>query len=451
MRVLSLSPPLWGMAMPVDQAIDERYAAYLSAFDQRERTTAENTWLRNLRQDAIRNFLELGFPTTHDEEWKFTSVAPIAKLHFHAAPAVAESNAADFVRQLTKDALCLVFVNGHYAPELSATSAEAVRITSLRDARGDAVVETHLGRYVDSRRGALTALNTAFLDDGAFISIAEKTTSDQPIHLVYLSSPGQRPQISHPRNLIIVGARSTVSLVESYFGIEPEQSPYFTNAVTEIVCGEDSAVDHHKLQNELNSAFHIATLQVQQCRGSNFRSHSLSFGGALTRNDVNAVLEQGSECTLLGLYAVDGRQHVDTHTAIDHAKPHAASHELYKGILNGQASAVFNGKIIVRPDAQKTDAKQTNKNLVLSEGATIDTKPELQIFADDVRCTHGATVGQLDEEAIFYLQSRGIARESAREMLTSAFAREITGTIRIERLRNYAEELLASRLGKEAE
>jgi Fe-S cluster assembly protein SufD len=260
--------------------------------------------------------------------------------------------------------------------------------------------------------------------------------------------------MSHPRNLVIAGAGSRFSLIETYACLDPataERTSYFTNAVTEIVCGEDAAVDHYKLQRDSDFAFHIATLQVQQGRGSNFRSHSLSFGGALTRNDVNAILEYGSECTLRGLYAVKGRQHVDTHTSIDHAKPHAASHELYKGVLNGQASAVFNGKIIVRSDAQKTDARQTNKNLVLSEGATINTKPELQIYADDVRCTHGATVGQLDQEAIFYLQSRGIGRESAQEILTHAFAREITGTIQLESFRNYVEALLVSQLAKEVE
>ncbi|MGH9667167.1 MAG: Fe-S cluster assembly protein SufD, partial [Bryobacteraceae bacterium] len=385
-------------------------------------------------------------------------VAPLTKERFRAAVAAENGSRAyiaELVCQLTKDADSLVFVNGRRAASVSPRSG-AVRISSLHEAyaNASALIEAHLTRYADYRRQAFVALNTAFLDNGAFVYIPDGTSADRPIHLVYISVPGSGPQISHPRNLIIAGAGSRFSLIETYAGIDSgaaQQPPYFTNAVTEIVCGKDAAVDHYKLQQESDSAFHIATLQVQQGRGSNFRSHSLSFGGALTRNDVNAVLEHGSECTLRGLYAVGGQQHVDTHTSIDHAKPHAVSHELYKGVLNGHASAVFNGKIIVRIDAQKTDARQTNKNLVLSEGATINTKPELQIYADDVRCTHGATVGQLDEEAIFYLQSRGIGRENAREMLTHAFAREVTGTIQIETFRNYVEELLASRLAKEAQ
>lgn len=445
--------------MPVEQTVDERQAPYLAAFEERDGAAPGGEWLAVIRRAAIQNFAALGFPTTHDENWKFTSVAPLVKLSFNAPAADDRAHSDDvnpLAERLVRKQDCLVFINGRYAAGLSHIAANSkVRMLSMRDALASDsnLLKTHLARYADDRHQAFVAWNTAFLDDGAVVEIPDRAAPERPVHLLYISTPGERPQITHPRNLIVGGSGSRFSLIETYIGSggnAAARSPYFTNAVTEIVCGEDAIVDHYKLQQEAGSAFHIATLQVEQGRGSNFRSHSISFGGALTRNDVNSVLSEGSECSLIGLYAVDGRQHVDTHTAIDHAKPHAASHELYKGILDGQAGAVFNGKIIVRMDAQKTDARQTNRNLVLSDGATINTKPELQIYADDVRCTHGATVGQLDEEAIFYLRSRGIGRESAREILTHAFAAEVTSTIRVESLRNYVEELLALRLAKEA-
>ncbi|HLJ15127.1 MAG TPA: Fe-S cluster assembly protein SufD [Bryobacteraceae bacterium] len=472
--------------------IDERQAAYLSAFEQSEDELARvgSPRLRELRRTAIESFAELGFPTPRDEDWKFTNISPLTRLAFHPP---LEANAevddaaqvAGLIQRLPRDEYFLVFINGRYAPTLSSelqltTAArtgpvsdgfpagggkDRLIVTGLRDAftTAGSLCEPHIGRYADYRKHAFIALNTAFLDDGAFVHIPNDMVVERPIHLIYVSLPGSQPQVCHPRNLIVIGARSQASLIESYIGPsrlsgEPKrtrgssanQSPYFTNAVTEISGGEDAICNHYKLQQESPSAFHVATLQVEQGRGFIFKSQSFSFGGSLTRNEINSVLAEGSECTLNGLYVVSGRQHVDTHTSIDHAKPHAASHELYKGILNGQSSAVFNGKIIVRKDAQKTDAKQTNKNLVLSEESTINTKPELQIYADDVRCTHGATIGQLDEEAIFYLQSRGIARESAREMLTEAFAGEIVDRVGVESLRNYFHEALKSRLVKEA-
>jgi Fe-S cluster assembly protein SufD len=243
--------------------------------------------------------------------------------------------------------------------------------------------------------------------------------------------------------LIVAAADSQATIIETYEG---SGGTYLTNSVTEIVAGDHTVIDHYKLQTESPNAFHVATLQIQLGRDTNFRSHSLSFGGALVRNDVNAVLSEGSECTLNGLYLVNGAQHIDNHTSIDHAKPHAASHELYKGILDGKSSAVFNGKILVRKDAQKTDAKQTNKNLVLSEESVINTKPELQIHADDVRCTHGATIGQLDAEGMFYLQSRGIGKVEARNLLIVAFARDIVDRIKVEPLRDRLEKLLLEKL-----
>jgi len=256
--------------------------------------------------------------------------------------------------------------------------------------------------------------------------------------------------VMHPRVLVLVGAQAQCTIVEQYRGVAKEAA-YFTNAVTEVVTGEGAVVDHYKIQREHASAFHVASMQVTLGRSANFSSHSISLGGALVRNDVGAVLETGSHATLNGLYIVNGTQHVDNHTVIDHAKPNATSHELYKGILDGKSMAVFNGRIIVRKDAQKTDSKQTNKNLVLSDEATIDTKPELQIHADDVRCTHGATIGQIDEEALFYLRSRAIGRREARSLLTYAFAQDIVDRVKVKPLAESLERILFEKFYEHAD
>ena len=388
-----------------------------------------------LRERAARRFSELGFPSTHDEEWRFTNVAPIAKVEW-GKPGPGRPNGFPRIGQQ------LVFLNGRFFPELSSTNElPGVRRGSLAALAGEPKLEQHLGRYAPYESHAFVALNTARADDGAFVEIAKGAVIDEPIHLVYIST-SMDEAATHPRNLVVVGAQSQVSLIETFVGT----GRYFTNAVTEIVAGENAVIDHYKLQMEAAPAFHVASMQVELARDANFTSQSISLGGALTRNDITAVLAEGTECTLNGFYLVNGTQHVDNHTAIDHAKPHGTSHELYKGILDGRSNAVFNGKILVRKDAQKTDAKQTNKNLVLSEDATINTKPELQIYADDVRCTHGATIGQIDAESLFYLQARGIGRNEARSMLIVAFARDILDRIRIEPLRDVVEEEVLQRL-----
>ena len=403
------------------------------------------TGIEPIRQDAARRFAELGFPTTRDEDWRFTNVSTIARTQFSAAPS---DLSAWGERQLEQrlapyeGGLRLVFINGRYLPELSSPKLpRGIRATPLREANG--AVEAHLARYAAYQDRAFVALNTANFEDGACIEIPKGTVVEDPIHLVFLATGGDVPVISHPRSLIVVGPGSQATVVESYLG---HGTKYFTNAVTEIVAGERSVVDHYKLQEEDERSFHVATLQVQLDRDANFSTHSISLGGVLVRNDINAVLAEGTEATVNGLYLPSGSQHVDNHTMIDHARPHGTSHELYKGILGGASAAVFNGKIIVRPGAQKTDAKQTNKNLVLSEDATINTKPELQIHADDVRCTHGATIGQLDQEAIFYLQSRGIGKEQARDLLTYAFARDIIDRVKVEPLRARLEKIVLERL-----
>jgi len=366
-----------------------------------------------IREEARQRFSELGYPTTHDEDWRFTSVAPIARTNFAA--------------------------RGAGPWPAAARQAAGVRIMKL----SEAPVEPFLARYASYQDNAFVALNTANFEDGIYIHIAKGAQIEEPIELAMESSANGQPTVWYPRVLIVAEPGSQATIVERYSG---HGGTYLTNPVTELIAGDNAVIDHYKLQTESNSAYHVSTLQIQLGRDANFRSHALSFGGALVRNDVNAVLSQGSECTLNGLYLVNGAQHIDNHTTIDHAQPHATSHELYKGILEGKSSAVFNGRILVRKDAQKTDAKQTNKNLVLSEEAVINTKPELQIHADDVRCTHGATIGQLDAEGLFYLQSRGIGRAEARDLLIVAFARDIVDRIKVAPLRDQLEKLLLEKL-----
>lgn len=426
--------------------------AYLSDFDRfaTARTATEPAWLRNLRLKGIEHFADAGFPTTREEEWKFTSVAPIADRRY--APA------EDGQRGLTTDRVeswsgafggyRFVLVNGAYAPQFSAGELPAgVRVSSLRAvlATNPTAVEPYLGRFALPDRQAFTALNTGFLQDGAFVWIPPGTIVEQPISLLFVAASPETARVSHPRVLIVAGEGSQARIVEGYVG--PPGQEYFTNAVTEVLVGAGAVVDHYKLQRESQRACHVGSMYVHGTRDSTFSSHSIAFGGALVRNDIVAVLDgEGGDYTLNGLYLVDGRRLVDNHTTIDHVKPHCGSHEMYKGILSGHGRAVFNGKIIVRPDAQKTDAKQTNKALLLSDDAQINTKPQLEIFANDVKCTHGAAVGQLDEDAIFYLRARGLDLQQARDMLIHAFAGDVLNRIRIEPLRKSLEAQLLAEL-----
>ncbi len=443
--------------MTVDQAIEKSQSPYLAAFARAEIELAGSgpRRLEEIRREAIDRFADLGFPTTRDEEWKFTNLSPLTSITFDRASRAYDKHDVDaLIRRLPETPNRLVFVNGYYAPELSSWRNKGIKLLSFQKAfeQQNAKFEQLLCRYADFRQHAFIALNTAFLADGAFVQIPAGAIIEEPILLLHISAGGAKPVVSYPRNLIVLGEHSQASIVETYIGLDGNSSvqPYFANAVTEIVEGEEAILDHYKLQMEAGNAFHIATIQAQVGRGGVFRSYAFNLGAALARTEINSVLEEGSDCTLNGLYVTRGTQHVDSRTSIDHAQPHATSHELYKGILDDHSSAVFSGRIIVRKDAQKTDAKQTNKNLVLSEGATINTKPELRIFADDVRCTHGATVGQLDAEAMFYLRSRGIELQQARTLLIQAFAREIIDGIRIDSFRNYTENAFLARLSQEA-
>ena len=340
-------------------------------------------------------------------------------------------------------------VNGCFAPQLSSCGAlpAGVEAGGLSEAidRDPTLVERYLTRLAPYEDQPFTALNTAFLRDGAFLQIAANAVIEQPIHLLFVATAHQKATVHHPRVLIVAGENSQARIVESYAGLR--DAPYFTNAVTEIVAGPNAVIDHYKLLRESLQAFHIASMHISLGRSSSFSSHSITLGGALVRNDVNALLNgEGIDCTLNGLYVVNGRRLIDNHTMVDHAKPHCSSHELYKGILDDNAQAVFNGKIVVQPDAQKTDAKQTNKALLLSEHAQINTTPQLEIFADDVRCTHGATVGQLDHEAMFYLRSRGLSQARARNVLIHAFASDILDRIKIAPIRAHLDRVLLEQL-----
>ena len=430
-------------------AVMEEQDNYLASFGRLEKSLGgrEPSWLQALRSASIDRFAELGFPTVRDEDWRFTNVTPLARVPFQPGRLVDLDSAAraqvNGLACLADDVNRLVFVNGFLAAGLSALPRlpQGVQADSMaRLWRGHPDnIEPFLGQYAVSEGHAFRSLNTAFMRDGAYLRVARGVAVEEPIYVVCVTTG--ESVVAYPRHLVIAESGSAVTLVEAYVG--PGETACLTNAVTEIVVADGAAVDHYKLQREPLSAFHIASLAVHQQRSSRFSSHNIALGAKLARNEVNVVLDAlGCECTLNGLYLVAGRQHIDNRTTIDHARPHCASHELYKGILDGKAHGVFNGKIFVRQDAQKTDAKQTNKTLLLSPDATINTKPQLEIYADDVKCTHGATVGQLDPEALFYLRARGIDMGSARNLLTFAFANDIVVRIKVGALRQGLENYL---------
>ena len=433
-------------------AVAEHLSTYLDEFEQISKARAdEPTWLGERRRQGMQRFSEAGFPTTRHEEYKYTNLSPLAKTPFRTAVAAPGSVshgqiAPHLFAGLGGDRL--VFVNGRYAPSLSQiNSGSGVEVGPLAErlAASTHGLESHLGRYSGTRDNPLAALNSAFLVDGAVVNIPARQVVEAPIHLVFVSTADAPDTVTHPRALILAGLDSQASVVETYFALPNNQGAetYWTNAVTEIVAEPNARLDHYKLQQEAPQAFHTSFLEVQQARDSRVATHSLSLGSLLARNDVEVVLNgEGCDAVLDGLYAVGGRQHVDNRTSIDHAQPHCTSHQLYKGVLDGHSTGVFNGMIIVRPDAQKTDAIQSNKNLLLSEDANINTKPQLQIDANDVRCTHGATVGQIDEEAIFYLRSRGIGLVQARSLLTYAFAADVLECVNITPIRERFEALL---------
>ena len=414
---------------------------------------AQPQWLQPLRKAGMARFVDQGFPTLKDEDWRFTNVAPIEKLPFQLAREVAVNGAETKILNdaaFAKLSGCrLVFVNGFFSAKLSSlkTIPGGVRVENLSAAlvKDSALAEKHLGNLAQTAGNFFAALNQAFFTDGAFVFVPQGVEVTEPIQLIYISSAKQNGETIQPRNLIIAEAKSKVTIIESY--LSASGAAYFTNAVTEMVAGENASVEHIKLQDETTDAFHVATIAGEFGRASNVNIHSFALGARLSRNNIRVKLAgEGLECVLNGLYLTRGDQLADHHMIVEHAQPHCASHEYFNGILDDKSKGVFHGRIYVHPVAQKTDAKQTNKNLLLSDDATADTKPQLEIYADDVKCTHGATIGQLNEESIFYLRSRGIGTETARRMLIHAFAGEIIERIKCEPAREVMDKLVWNRL-----
>ena len=430
-----------------------RYLAQFEAFSGNGASSAP-AWLREVRAAAIARFAELGFPTTRQEEWRFTSVKSIAETAFvlPASGPASDPSAAqlEHVFLPVASACRLVFVNGRFSARLSSTAPpRGVRAGSLAaPPAGEAeVVERHLTRHAGFTGSAFGALNTAFLRDGAFVHVPAGVDLDEPLQLLFLSVPAPAPTVSHPRNLVVVEAGARAAVVETYAGLGG--GAYWTNAVTEVVVGDGAHLELVRVQREAEGAYHVATTHSVQGRDSVLRIHPMVFGAALARHDVTTVLDgPGGELILNGLYLLGGRQHADHHTVIDHARPDCQSHEYFNGVLDGAAHGVFSGRIIVRPGAQRTDSKQTNHNLVLSEEARADSQPQLEIYADDVKCTHGATLGPLDVKELFYLRSRGLSPAEARALLTYGFGAEILGRVRHARLREALDALVRSRLAE---
>src|SRR5688572_18284205 len=428
----------------------DRYLAEFQAFERRGAFRSPS-WLTPLRRRAIERFAESGFPTTRDEDWRYTNLASLAATPFRLAapsPAGVPDGALERLALPGVEWPRLVFVDGRYSPKLSTAHAlpGGGRVASLAEAMiTDAdMIERHLGRHVHWGTNVFAALNTAFVQDGGFVCLPPETRGETPVELVFLATtPGV---VAQPRTLIVAGPHSRLTVIERYVGITDEA--YFTNAVTEVVAGPGAAVDHYVVQEQGANAFHVATVHAALERDSTLATCEATFGSRLARTTLALNFAgEGARGAINGLYVVGGRQHVDHHVTVDHAVPRCASRQLFKGVLDGTSRAVFNGRVNDRPGAQKTDATQTNKHLLLSDGVEVDSKPQLEIFADDVKCTHGAAEGQLAPEALFYLKSRGLGEEAARALLTYGFAHEVLERVAVEPLQAYLHRLLMARLG----
>jgi Fe-S cluster assembly protein SufD len=431
-------------------AATERLRNYLDAYHTLGADASRQpAWLRGLRERGFARFCEVGFPTTKNEDWRFTNVNAIAQTPFQLARDARRSEATysdtlDACR-IPGAACQLVFLNGRFASELSDVGnlPPGVRAGSLAQtiAQDSASLEPHLGRYLNIERDAFSALNTAFIEDGAYVYLPRGTVLEAPICILFISLPGNDPEMTNPRNLIVAENATEASIVEDYVSLGSGVS--FSNVVTELVAGEDAVISHYMIEREDRQAFNVSTLRSQQARSSNVSSHSVLLGGGLVRNNIHPVLAgEGGECLINGLFIGNGRQHMDNYMLVEHASPHCGSRQFYNGILDGHSHGVFHGRIIVHKDAQKTDAKQTNRNLLLSDDAQIDTKPQLEIYADDVKCTHGATIGQVEENALFYMRSRGIEETEARSLLLLAFANECLDRMKSAPVRDYLRDLV---------
>lgn len=434
----------------------ESWAARFDAFQQRS-PDAGDSWLSALRRESFDRFREQGFPSRRLEAWKYTNVSRIAAMDF-ALPVAGDSMPSiEVVEEISVPLFAcslFVFVNGHFAPGLSTSRAvsgdlHVESLAALRERDPDSLRAT-LAQQVDTKSHAFAALNTAFLDDGAVIRLPRGQAAVRPIHLVFLSTESNGPaRATHPRILIDAEAGSHAVIIQDHVSIGEEAR--LTNAVTEVQLAENASVDVILLQRECDAAFHISNTAVKLGRDARFSLHTLSLGGALVRNDLAVVLaDSGAECTLNGLFLGTGTRLVDNHTSVDHAVPHTTSKQLYKGVLSGQSRGIFRGRVGVRPDAQKTNAQQSNPNLILSDKAEVDSRPQLEIYADDVKCSHGTSIGRLDDEALFYLRSRGIGAAEAFMLLTQGFANEITKALPAPAVGEHVRELLLAQLHRDA-
>jgi len=429
-----------------DTSYIEQYQAFARGISR-----SSPNWLNTMRQCAVERFEALGFPTTKNEDWHFTSVAPITEAAYPTRTAPGGDVKPDDLTPFTFGATdwpTIVFVNGVFSPALSSIDQlpDGVRVYDMATAfrTGDQVVERYLSKFAEYELSTFTALNSAFVSDGAVVRIAKEFEVERPIHVLFVSDALAAKTQVNPRALIIAERHSKATVIESY--VSAGEASYFTNAVTEVLLEDGANLSHLKIQRESPRSFHVGTIEAEQKRDSHYQSFSFATGAALSRTNVYTKLNgEGAGATLNGLYMLDGEQHCDHQTKIEHAQPNCFSRELYKGVLDGASHGVFNGKVYVDPIAQKTDGKQTNNVLLLSERAQVDTKPQLEIFADDVKCTHGATVGRIDQNALFYMKSRGVNKELARRLLTYAFAAEVLETIEVELVRHELERATLQR------
>ncbi|WP_439557026.1 Fe-S cluster assembly protein SufD [Dyadobacter sp.] len=411
---------------------------------------AASSALHQKKRAALARFDKLGFPTIKNEEWKYSNVKELVSetYNFNAASDIELSDLED-LKIPEQDANIIYFINGHYHAGLSrlVSSSDQLTISSLSEAiKNDPdLINSYFNELAGESGDAFTELNTAFTHDGIFIHVPENQTVAHPVILRFVSDARTQNIGSQPRNIISVGRNAHVKLAEAFRTLGTERS--FTNAVTEIYVSEDAGVEYYKVQNESDKAYHVGTTQVRMLDRSQFYAGTVTLNGRFTRNNLNIVIDgERCEAYMYGLYFPDGVQHVDNHTTADHRKPNSNSNELYKGILRDRSKGVFNGKIFVRPDAQKTNAFQSCKNIVLSPDATMNTKPQLEIFADDVKCSHGTTTGQIDEEALFYMRSRGISHSEALSLLMFAFCADVVSQIKIDSIREYLENVIAEKL-----
>ena len=428
---------------------------YQAAFREARHASPTAAWAELVRGSAMDRFEQLGFPTVRNEEWKYTNLAPFLKEKVTpAAPTeIAPEAVARFVYPETADNR-IVLVNGFFNAQLSSVSAQGIVACDLFEAIADArygrIAREYLARNATYHDNALTALNTAFLQSGVFVLIPRNVKVEAPLQIAFVSESRAPHTANFPRVLIVSEENSSATVVENYVSIDDKA--HFTNSVVEVVLLDGARLDHYRVQRENNNALHVTTTATELGRGSSYNTTSITMGAQLSRHDISVVLDhEGAECWVDGLYIVGPNQHADTHSVIDHKQPHCNSHQLYKGILDGNGRAVFNGKVFVRRGAQKTDAMQTNKNLLLSDRARVDTKPQLEIFADDVKCAHGAAVGQLDPEELFYLHARGISPALARNLLTYGFAEEVIGKIQIDSIRTELDQAVLNQIHAQLE